>query len=106
MERKLKKPFNKWIRYKGDLVNNCDYKKIDDMIRMVISSDSQQIERLESYLQSRFLKGELAYGLHRADKTLMTCLIFARHGGHMHFIDDANAQAAVGLKERLSALAE
>jgi hypothetical protein len=75
MNRKFKTPGNKWTRYKGDLVNNCDYKKFDDMIRMVISSDSQQIERLENYLQSRFLKGELAYGLHRADEALMTCLI-------------------------------
>ena len=108
MDRKFKTPCNKWTRYKGDLVNNCDYKKFDDMIRMVISSDSQQIERLENYLQSRFLKGELAYGLHRADEALMTCLIFERHGGHLHFIDGANggyAQASVGLKERLSALA-
>ena len=109
MDTKYKTPFYKWNRYKSDLVNNCDYKKFDEMIRMVISSDTHQRERLESYLENRYQKGELAYGLHQADEALMTCLIFERHVGHLHFIDGANggyAQAAVSLKERLSTIAE
>ena len=104
MDTRYKIPFSKLRRYKGDLIYNSDYKKFDEMIRMVISSDSIQREKLKEYLEKRYQKGELAYGLHQTDEAMMTCLIFERHGGHLHFIDGANggyAQAAVRLKDRL-----
>jgi hypothetical protein len=47
--------------------------------------------------------------LHISTEALVTCLIFEREGGHLHFIDGANggyALAANKLKLRLTALAE
>jgi hypothetical protein len=44
------------------------------------------------------------YGIHHAPAALMTCLIFARDCGHVHFVDGADSgytMAAADLKRRL-----
>jgi len=98
-----------WGRYKRDTVTNSDYQKFDGVLRMVLSASDTQRAQLVEWLHQRFRAGELAYGLHISVEALVTCLIFEREGGHLHFIDGANggyALASVDLKTRLTALAE
>ncbi len=107
MRHKINLPPVRWGRYRDDIVRNSDYRKFDEMIRMVISADAAQRSRLDAYLEKRYQNREVAYGTHVADSALLTCLIFEREGGHLHFVDGANggyAQAAVGLKERIKSL--
>lgn len=94
-----------WRKYKQDVVANTDYRKFDDVLRHVLSGTAAQRKKLATFLDERYNKGELVYGLHTAATALMTCLIFQRDGGHVHFVDGANGgytMAADDLKRRLS----
>ncbi|HEY3864216.1 MAG TPA: DUF3095 domain-containing protein [Verrucomicrobiae bacterium] len=95
-----------WKNYKKSLIENTDYQKFDDMIRMVISCSTQNREKFEQYLKEQRARGRLAYGLHVTDHALLTCLVFDRHHRHFHFVDGSNggyALAANSLKEQLKA---
>ncbi|MEG3639756.1 DUF3095 domain-containing protein [Magnetococcus sp. PR-3] len=97
----LKSP---WRRYRQRTVQGCDYQKFDGMLRMVVSGRTKQRKKLEAWLQQEQDKGRLVYGLHVSDRALMTCLIFQRHGRHVHFVDGADggyALAAKSLKAQL-----
>ncbi len=96
-----------WGRYKQHLVTHSDYRKFDGVLRMVLSATPEQRAELVDWLEERHRAGELAYGLHIAKEALVTCLIFEREGGHLHFIDGAGggyALASADLKVRLAKL--
>jgi hypothetical protein len=104
MNHNLKVAGVQWGQYKSDVVANSDFRKFDDLLRHVLSGDRHQRERLVEFLEARFERGELVYGLHSAPAALMTCLIFARTGEHVHFVDGANGgytMASADLKQRL-----
>lgn len=91
-------------QYKKDLVANSDYRKFDGVLRMVLDGNTQQRERLQLFLERKFQQNELVYGIHKSDNALVTCLVFDRHGKHIHFVDGGNggyAQAAKNMKARL-----
>lgn len=98
-----------WGAYRADVIANSDFRKFDDLLRHVLSGDTGQRDRLTAFLEARHVRGELAYGMHWSPTALMTCLIFRRQGGHIHFVDGANggyALASEDLKKRLAALAD
>ena len=94
-------------KYKNIILKTTDTEKFDDMLRMVISTKRNQTKELEKYLEEEYQNKNLVYGIHKSDSALMTCLIFQRHGKHIHFIDSSNggyALAAKELKNRLKNL--
>jgi len=96
-----------WKDYKDRVLRTTDTEKFDDMLRMVISTNEEQTEELEEFLEEEFKNKHLVYGIHKSDSALMTCLIFERHGKHVHFVDSSNggyAMASKSLKKRLSQL--
>jgi len=98
-------PGVKWGDYKAQVVRQSDFQKFDGLLRMVLSATTAKREELVAWLEQRQQAGELAFGLHVAKEALVTCLIFEREGGHLHFIDGADggyARAAVDLKARLA----
>lgn len=81
-----------------------DYRKFDDILRMVIAGSPQQSKKLEKFLEKKYQDGRLVYGLHRTDRALMTCLVFERAGKQVHFIDGADGGysiAAEAMKNRM-----
>jgi len=88
----------KWTNYKNQVVSTTDTEKFDDMLRMVVSSDFTQTKKLEEYLNNEMKNGKLAYGIHKTDSSLMTCLIFERHGKQIHFVDASNGGYALAAK--------
>ncbi|RXJ69347.1 hypothetical protein CRV08_04915 [Halarcobacter ebronensis] len=93
-----------WGSYKKRIIQSADIQKFDNMVKMVFSTSYEKSEELENYLENKFKKSILVYGLHKSKYSLMTCLIFERHGKHIHFIDTSNggyALAASALKKRL-----
>ncbi|MGA2051759.1 MAG: DUF3095 domain-containing protein [Opitutales bacterium] len=105
MARKVKTPAADWGRYKEQVARLSDFQKFDGLLRMVLSATPGQRAELVAWLEERQSAGELAFGLHVAKEALVTCLIFEREGGHLHFIDGADggyARAAVDLKARLA----
>jgi hypothetical protein len=86
------------------VIANTDCRKFDDLLREVLSGTPAQREALAGWLRQRRETGDLVYGLHAAPSALMTCLIFNRHGDHVHFIDSAGggyALAAAHMKQQL-----
>jgi hypothetical protein len=93
-----------WGAYKDIVIGATDYKKFDDMLRMIISGTAAQRDALISYLETKYKQGKLVYGLHTSDSALMTCMVFERNGSQVHFVDGANGGytlAAKALKERM-----
>jgi len=100
----MKFSIGKWGDYKNRIMRTTDTEKFDDMLRMVISTDRIQTKELEDYLEKEYQDDYLVYGIHKSDSALMTCLIFERHGKHIHFVDSSNggyALASKALKARL-----
>jgi len=95
-----------WSRYTRDVVRNSDFRKFDGTLRMVLAATEAQRVQLEKWLDERFHAGELAYGLHVTKEALVTCLIFEREGGHLHFIDGAGGGYALAARDLKARLAE
>lgn len=96
-----------WGRYKTVLARNSDVKKFNDCFRQVLAGNTAQREALTAWLDQRFARRELVYGVHVANRAQMTCLVFDHSGRHLHFIDGADgglSMAAKALKERVAKL--
>jgi hypothetical protein len=93
--------------YKASLIADSDYQKFDDTLRMVISGNAAQREKLIGYLEKQYQEGKLVYGFHVSDRALMTCLVSESQDRHIAFIDGADggyALAAKVLKEKLMSI--
>jgi hypothetical protein len=104
MTLKIKLAGVEWGTYKENALAATDYKKFDDMLRMIIDGNEAQRKNLNRYLEKNYKRGKLVYGLHVSDRALMTCLVFERNGRQVHFIDGADggyAVAAKGMKRRI-----
>lgn len=96
-----------WGNFKNIVIDSCDYKKFDDLLRMVISSNTDQRQQLNHYLEAEYQAGKLIYGIHISDRALMTCLVFEGNGRQVHFVDGADggyALAAKAMKMQLLAM--
>ena len=104
MHFKLKIGAMDWGAYKTILTDATDYRKFDDMLRMIISGTVVQREALVNYLEAQYKAGNLVYGTHVSDRALMTCLVFEHNGPQVHFIDGADGGytlAAKAMKARM-----
>jgi len=98
-----------WGCYKETLVSNTDVRKFVDIYRQVLAGTEAQRNALGAWLEERYARGELIYGLHVTDRAHMTCLVFNYAGRHLHFIDGADGGfflAARAFKERAARLAQ
>ena len=91
--------------YLRQVVENSDFRKYDDGLRMVIDCTAQTAAAIEKLLARAAEAGTIRYGLHQQDAALMTCFTLAAAGaGHFHFVDGARggyASAAVALKAEI-----
>jgi len=105
MNLKVKTEELDWGVYKDIALAATDYRKFDDMLRMVISGNEWRRKKLTGYLERNYREGKLVYGLHVSDRALMTCLVFERGGRQVHFVDGADggyALAAKDMKQRMN----
>jgi len=95
--------FQKSRAFHKHMTEYSDYRKFDDALRMVIDCSKEQVERLRMYLEEHRQKGDLYYGMHLSESSLMTCLAPSM-GGSIHFIDGDDggyAMAAKQMKEQI-----
>lgn len=85
--------------YKGQVVANTDFRKFDDTLRMVVDVDEKELEAIRGYLAEQHEAGIVAYGIHSAGASLMTCAISEYQGNHVHFIDGADGGYALAAKQ-------
>ncbi len=105
MNFKVKTEELDWGVYKDIAIAATDYRNLEDILSMVISGNASQRKNLTGYLEKNYREGKLVYGLHVADRALMTCLVFERNGQQVHFIDGADggyALAAKDMKQRMN----
>jgi hypothetical protein len=82
--------------YKNDVVQNTDFRKFDDGLKLTVDITPERAAGLEDRLKRASREGLCRYGLHRQRSALMTCFVpnpFARN--HFHFIDGAAGGYAV-----------
>ena len=92
-------------RYVTHTKTHSDYRKFDDMLRMVIDVSPSQADGIEGLCRAFRETHGVSYGLHRSQRALMTCYAPALSDGHhVHFIDGEDggyASAATQLKAQL-----
>ena len=88
--------------YVRQLVENSDFRKYDDGLRMILDCTPDVERALTRRLAEAASSGIARYGLHRQDAAMMTCFTpSALRSDHVHFIDGARggyASAATALK--------
>ncbi len=87
-------------RYMRQVVENSDYRKYDDGLRMILDCTPELADALEQRLA--VATGIARYGLFRQDAAMMTCFTPSPvRSDHVHFVDGARggyAAAATALK--------
>jgi hypothetical protein len=86
-------------QYRDEMIRNSDYRKFDGTVRMVLDLSQAQYQALREMLEAERGQGSLAYGLHTADSSLMTCVISSYSGNHVHFIDGSDGGYALAARE-------
>ena len=88
--------------YVRQVVENSDFRKYDDGLRMILDCTAELERALTQRLATAASTGVARYGLHRQDTAMMTCFTpSALRSDHVHFIDGARggyASAATALK--------
>jgi hypothetical protein len=90
--------------YLRQVVENSDFRKYDDGLRMIIDCTPELADRIERRLAAA--AGTARYGLHRQDAAMMTCFTPSpNRSDHVHFVDGAQggyAAAATALKAQIN----
>ncbi len=88
--------------YTRQVVENSDFRKYDDGLRMILDCTEQMQQALAELLAKAASERIVRYGLHRQDAAMMTCFTpSVMRSDHVHFIDGARggyASAATALK--------
>jgi hypothetical protein len=88
--------------YKQQVVENSDFRKYDDGLRMILDCTPELARGLSDRLAAAARDGIVRYGLYQQDAAMMTCFTpSALRSDHVHFIDGARggyASAATALK--------
>ena len=94
-------------RYLGELIEMSDTLVMDGRINTVISGTTEQRQVLTSYLDQMEATGEIVYGLHISDESVISCYVRNRQDQHIHFVDGSGGgytQAAGMLKRKLTSI--
>ena len=90
--------------YVQQVVENSDFRKYDDGLRMILDCTEELERALAELLANAASARVVRYGLHRQDAAMMTCFTpSVMRSDHVHFIDGARggyASAASALKAR------
>jgi hypothetical protein len=88
--------------YVQQVVENSDFRKYDDGLRMILDCTEELGRALTRLLENAASEGIVRYGVHRQDAAMMTCFApSVMRSDHVHFIDGARggyASAATALK--------
>ena len=87
-----------------DNIACSDYRKFDNSLKMIVAVTKSTRQKITKLLVQEHQKERLFYGLHVSDRAMITCLMHARSGQEVHFVDAADggyAYAAKQLKEQI-----
>src|SRR5262249_9321613 len=76
--------------YKREVVENSDFRKYDDGLRMTLDCTARLADEIEARLMRAEADGVARYGVHRQSAAIMTCIVPSIYeSNHVHFIDGA-----------------
>lgn len=104
MAKNIKTESVNWGEYKQRLITNTDYRKFDEVLRMVMSGTRSQRKKLIDFLDKLHDEKKIIFGLHSSPSAIITCIVFNYDTEHIHFLDGSNggyAMAAKYLKKQL-----
>lgn len=83
-------------KYERELIENSDFRKFDDSLRMVLDCTPALADEIEDYLKRAASNGVVRYGTHRQEAAMMTCFAPSpSKPDHVHFIDGAQGGYAL-----------
>jgi len=92
-------------QYRHQLVENTDFRKFDDGLRMTLDCTPALADRLQTLLLEAERRGIARSGLHRQDAALMTCFVPSpTRADHIHFVDGAMGGYAMAAQAMRPAL--
>lgn len=83
-------------RYLQQVVENTDFRKFDDMLRMVLDVSAEERTQILELLERT---PGVVFGHHSAKAALMTCVIRQHDQDHFHFVDGADGGYAMAAKK-------
>ena len=87
-------------KYADSIDTHADFRKFDDILRMVVDCTKDQAARIRELLERLRTREEVYYGLHESDSALMTCFVNGiEEGRHIHFIDGSGGGYAMAAKQ-------
>jgi hypothetical protein len=93
-------------RFRRELVENTDFRKFDDCLRMTVDCSSELADVIDARLEEAQRRGACFFGTHRQLTAILTCFVPSpTQANHVHFVDGASggyAFAAVNLKRNVA----
>jgi hypothetical protein len=93
-------------RFRRELVENADYRKFDDGLRMTVDCSSELADDIDARLEEAQRRGACFFGTHRQLAANLTCFVPSpSRANHVHFVDGASggyAFAAANLKRNIA----
>ncbi len=87
--------------------SHSDYRKFDDMFRMILDCSPEQVMELSEFLDAAHQRGDLWYGIHQSQTSLMTCYVQGLGDGeHIHFIDGGDGGYTMASKQLKAQIGE
>jgi hypothetical protein len=91
-------------KYTRELIDNSDFRKFDDSLRMVLDCTVELADEIEAHLAESAKQNILRYGTHRQHAAMMTCFTPSpTQSNHVHFIDGALGGYAMAASRMKSA---
>jgi hypothetical protein len=83
-------------KYTREMIDNSDFRKFDDALRMVLDCTVELADEIEAHLADCAARGIVRYGTHRQRAAMMTCFTPSpTRSNHVHFIDGAAGGYAI-----------
>jgi hypothetical protein len=93
-------------RFRQELVENTDYRKFDDGLRMTVDCSFELADVVDACLEEAQRRGACFFGTHRQLAANLTCFVPSpTRANHVHFVDGASggyAFAAANLKRNVA----
>ena len=76
--------------YRRQVVENSDFRKYDDNLRMTLDCTPALADRVEQQLAKAARENIVRFGMHRQPAAIMTCIVPSiTESNHVHFVDGA-----------------
>lgn len=98
MKLNIKIDMYKWSKIEPESVSLTDSKKFDEMIRMVINLDDNQITEMKNLLERLRGEGKIVYGYNISENAILTCVVERRNENNFYLVDGAEGGYALAAK--------